>query len=113
ITRPLGAGIFFVAVAALFPLVGARRAMRFALAGGMAFAVVLAPLLLRNYRAMGRFALSESMGRNLITVADSFVDYQHGVDLPIKSIYKEFLKDKRGPDAVVIYSAMPRLRQAT
>ena len=113
LTRPLAAGFFLVFTVTLFPLLGARRALRFALAAGMAIAVVLSPLLVRNYRAMGRFALTESMGRNLITVADSFVDYDHGVELRVKSVYKEFLKDKRGPDAVVIYSAMPRLRQAT
>ncbi len=113
LTRPIGAGLFFVVAGLLFPLRGGKRAFRFLSLGGTAFALLLFPLLLRNYRAMDSFSLTESLGRNLISVTDRLVDYDRGAELPIKSIYREFLKDKRGPDAVVVYSAMPRLRAAT
>jgi 4-amino-4-deoxy-L-arabinose transferase-like glycosyltransferase len=113
LTRPMGASLLFVTAGLLFALCGARQAMRFLLFGGAAFAALLFPLLLRNYRAMGSFSLSESLGRNLISVADPWVDYERGVELPVKSVYREYLNDKRSPDAVVIYSAMPALRRAT
>lgn len=113
LTRPIAAGVFPLWAGLLFPLQGAKQAMRFLLWSGFAFLVILFPMLLRNERAMGSFALTESLGRNLISVTDQLADYDHGVQLPVKSIYREFLKNKRGPDAVVVYSAMPRLRSAT
>ena len=113
LTRPIAAGVLPLWAGLFFVLPGVKRAGRFLLLGGGAFLMTLLPLLLRNHSAMGTFALTESLGRNLISVTDPLVDYDRGVQLPVKAIYREFLKDKRGPDAVVIYSAMPRLRSAT
>ncbi|MBI3895079.1 MAG: glycosyltransferase family 39 protein [Acidobacteria bacterium] len=113
LTRPIGLGIFPLWVILLFLLQGRQRALRLLLYGGTAFAVLLLPVGIRNFMVTGSFSLEQSLGRNLISVADQFVDYDHGAHLEIKSIYREYLKDKRGPDAVVVYSAMPRLRQAT
>src|SRR5579884_2992710 len=111
-SRPIAAAILLLWVAAFF-LLAPRKAARFLAAAGVSFCLLLLPLLIRNERVMGSFALTESLGRNLISVTDAFVDYTHGAQLPIKSIYREFLKEKRGPDAVVVYSAMPALRRAT
>ncbi|MBI4460701.1 MAG: glycosyltransferase family 39 protein [Acidobacteria bacterium] len=113
LTRPIGAGVFALWLAVIFLFPGRKPALRFLLFGGSAFAALLLPLLLRNYMAMGSFALQQSLGRNLISVTDRFVDYEAGAHLPIKAVYREYLRDKRGPDAVVVYAAMPRLRQTT
>ena len=116
LTRPIAAGIFPLWLALIFLIFfprGRQRALRLLLFGGIAFAVLLLPLLVRNYGVMGSFALEQSLGRNLISVTDRLVDYDRGAHPQVKSLYREFLRDKRGPDAVVVYSAMPRPRQAT
>ena len=113
LTRPVAGGVFPVWAGLLFLLLDSRKAARFLLLCGSAFLLLVSPLLLRNYRVMGTLALDQSIGRNLISVTDRLVDYDHGIYLPIKSIYREFLKDKRGPDAVIVFSAMPQLRRMT
>ena len=113
LTRPFAGGVFPVWAGLLFLLLDSRKAARFLLLCGSAFLLLVFPLLLRNYRVMGTLALDQSLGRNLISVTDRLVDYDHGIYLPIKSIYREFSEDKRGPDAVIVYSAMPQLRRMT
>ncbi|MBI4460932.1 MAG: glycosyltransferase family 39 protein [Acidobacteria bacterium] len=113
LTRPIGAGVFPLWLVLIFLLRGRKLVLRLLFFGGAAFAVLLLPLLARNSITMGSFSLEQSLGRNLISVTDRVVDYDRGVHPQIKSVYREYLKDKRGPDAVVVYSAMPRLRQAT
>lgn len=112
LTRPIAAGIFAVSCAYILMVLGAKRGLRFVLLGGAAFLVLVLPLMVRNHYQHGSFALTDSLGRNLISVTDMLVDYEHGVHPQIKAIYRDFLADKRGPDAVVVYAAMPRLRSA-
>ena len=120
LTRPIAAGIFPLWVALLFLLRrenGGQRALGFLLRAGLAWAALLAPLLIRNYAVMGSFALERSLGRNLISVADRWVSYgvvnDPGAYPEIRAIYGTYRPQKRGPDAVVVYAAMPELRRAT
>jgi hypothetical protein len=112
LTRPIASGLLPM-LWLIFVGLNRVRGRRFIMLSGAAFAVLVLPLCIRNYRAMGSFSLTQSIGRNLISVADRLVDYEHGVQLPMKTIYRDFLPQKRGPDAVVVYSAMPRLRKDT
>ena len=112
-TRPIGAGGFIVWTAMVFLFKGRKDAVRFTLFAGAAFAALLLPLLIRNTQVMGRFGLGQSVGRNLITVTDRFVDFDKSEYAGIRAAYREQMKDKRGPDAVVVYAAMPRLRRET
>src|SRR5262249_28232183 len=96
LTRPLAAGLFPVWAALLFVLCRKRMAARFLLWGGAAFLAVLLPLLIRNQAITGSFSLTQSLGRNLISVTDGLVNYDRGVQLPVKAIYKKYLAGKRG-----------------
>lgn len=120
LTRPIGAGVFPLWAAMLLVIErkkGWKRAGGFLLRAGLAWAVLLLPLLIRNYAAMGSFALERSLGRNLISVADRWVSYgvvnESGAYPEVKAVYGKYLQQKRGPDAVVVYAAMPELRRAT
>lgn len=120
LTRPVAAGLFPFWAAMLFLLGWKKdwkRAAGFLLRGGVAWAVLLLPLLVRNYAVMGHFALQQSLGRNLISVADRWISYgvtnETGPYAEVRSVYGKYLQQKRGPDAVVVYAAMPELRRAT
>ena len=113
LTKPVAIGIFPLWVGLLFLLGDRQKAMLFGKWAGASLLLLLLPLLVRNTFVMGRLALTESLGRNLISVADRFVDFEHGRFLKVKAVYKEFMVDKRGPDAVIAYAAMPRLRAVT
>ncbi len=111
LTRPIALVIFPVWILGLLLLDGRPSALRFALTAGTVGLAVLLPLLIRNQRATGSFALTQSTGRNLISVADLQVDYATDPHKQIRTIYHRYLAGKRGPDAVVVYSAMPELRR--
>ncbi|MGH9784793.1 MAG: hypothetical protein ACRD88_11455, partial [Terriglobia bacterium] len=120
LTRPIAAGVFPLWAGLLFLLErksDRKRAAGLLLRAGLAWAVLLLPLLIRNYAVMGSFALERSLGRNLISVADRWISYgvvnEPGVYPEVKSVYGAYRQLKRGPDAVVVYSAMPELRRAT
>ena len=113
LTRPIAVGVFPLWAALLFLLQGRRRATGFLLRAGLAWSALLLPLLICNYSVMGSFALERSLGRNLISVSDRWVNYEGGIYPQVKSVYRPFRQQKRGPDAVVVYAAMPELRRAT
>jgi len=120
LTRPIAVGIFPLWAAMLFLVAGTddrRRAAGFLLRAGLLWAILLLPLLLRNYAVMGSFALDRSLGRNLISVADRWISYgvvnEAGAYPEIQAIYGTYRQQKRGPDAVIVYAAMPELRRAT
>jgi len=120
LTRPIGVGVLPLWAAMLFVIGGKKdwkRAFGFLLRAGLAWAILLLPLLIRNYAVMGSFALDRSLGRNLISVADRWISYgvvnESGAHPEVKAVYGKYLQQKRGPDAVVVYAAMPELRRAT
>lgn len=113
LTRPVALIIFPLWAALLFLLTPRKSALQFSLIAGAAWAALILPLLIRNQLVMGSFALTQSAGRNLISVTDLVADYAREPHREIRSIYHRYLADKRGPDAVIVYSAMPELRQAT
>ena len=120
LTRPVAVGIFPLWAAMLILLDrkrGWKRTAGFLLRAGLAWAVLLLPLLVRNSVVMDSFALERSLGRNLISVADRWISYgvvnEAGAYPEVRSIYGTYLQQKRGPDAVVVYAAMPELRRAT
>ena len=119
LTRPIAAGIFplWVLLLLLQRKSERRRALEFLLYAGAVWAALLAPLLIRNYTAMDTFGLERSLGRNLISVADRWISYgvvsEAGAHPDIKAVYASYLHLKRGPDAVVVYAAMPELRRVT
>ncbi len=120
LTRPVAVGIFPLWAGMLFLVErkrGWKRTAGFLMRAGLAWAVLLLPLLVRNYVVMGSFALERSLGRNLISVADRWISYgvenEAGAYPEMRSIYGTYLQQKRGPDAVVVYAAMPELRRAT
>ena len=112
-TRPIGVGLFIVWTLVVFLLKGRKEALRFAVMAGAVFAALLLPMLVRNYHEAGQFGLGQSAGRNLISVADRFVDFEKSKLARIRTVYREYMQDKRGPDAVVVYAAMPKLRRET
>ncbi len=112
-TRPIAMGLFPLWAVLLFFLQSRRSALRFFLVAGGAFVLILIPLLVRNHVAWDRVAITQSLGRNIISVADRFIDYDRDPHRLIRATYKPFLAGKRGPDAVVIYAALPELRRAT
>ena len=112
LTRPIAAGVFPLWAALLFLLQGTRPATPFLLCAGLAWSVLLLPLLIRNYSVLGSFALERSLGRNLISVTDQWVNYEGGIYPQVKSVYGPYRQQKRGLDAVVVYAAMPELRRA-
>ncbi|MSO19673.1 MAG: hypothetical protein EXQ56_04300 [Acidobacteria bacterium] len=111
LTRPIALLIFPLWLVVIMLLRGRHAAGRFAATAGIAWLAVLLPLLIRNQQTMGRIALTESTGRNLISVTDLQVDYAASEHKDVLSIYHRYLPGKRGPDAVVVYSAMPELRR--
>lgn len=113
LTRPVGALLLPLWLVALLMVRGRRVAWRFAVGAGVAWLVVLLPLLIRNQQTVGSFSLTQSTGRNLISVTDLRVDYAASEHKDVLGIYHQYLQNKRGPDAVVVYSAMPELRRLT
>jgi len=114
---PLWTGILFLREMRKGRTIERKRAAGFLLRAGLAWAVLLLPLLIRNYAVMGSFSLERSLGRNLISVADRWISYgvvnESGAYPEVKAVYAKYLQQKRGPDAVVVYAAMPELRRAT
>jgi hypothetical protein len=120
LTRPIALGIAPLWMGLLLLLrwkADRKRAMGFVLYAGLAWIIVLLPLLIRNYSVMGSFAIERSLGRNLISVADRWISYgvvgEQAAYPRIMGVYGSYLHQKRGPDAVVVYAAMPELRRAT
>jgi hypothetical protein len=113
LTRPIAWIIFPLWLLLMLPLRGGRATGLLAMTAGVTWLMVLLPLLLRNERAVGSFSLTQSTGRNLISVTDLLVDYAAPQHRDVLSIYHRYLPNKRGPDAAIVYSAMPELRAAT
>ena len=105
LTRPLGAMLFPLWAVALLPLKGWRVAWRFTWTAGALWVITLLPLLVRNQQAVGSFSLTQSTGRNLISVTDLRVDYaasgslaEHPESKAVLSVYHQYLSNKRGPE---------------